>query len=738
MIIKSSKDLDKVYEFLKRNVYTAYDIETTGLNTRKDDIIGFGISNSEEGFYIVHKHWNTAKQDFDVYIDIKDIKTLLNRLSNNHQLITWNGSFDLRFTKNFFKTDLIDNLWSEAMLAKHTVDEERPFGLKDVAANLYGEDAKEEQIAMKASIKENGGGIYEFYKADLDLLATYCIKDCILTFKINEHYLAEIKEQGLHNFYFNDEVMPLYKYVTIPMEDRGIPLDIPKMEKAQKEITLDIQKLEEDIQSIIKPHLSKFETWYLNKEFPVSRTPANPFVQKLAEHLNINMPKTKSGKFSLTAKNLEKLEPSLFKDFMISGTYLPQDLIKEVQLKMFEESDVEHMFNLSSKHHLKKLFFDELGEDAVSFTDKGNPQVDEDFFEQVKDKYEFIPLLISYNKLNKIKSTYIDRFLEAQEDGIFYPSFKQHNTISGRYGSDLQQLPRQLEGEESLVSKYTNQIRTFFIAGKGYKIVDSDWESLEPHVFAHISGDQALKDIFLKGHDFYSTIAIMTEGLGQYSADKNADNYLGKLNKEARQKAKAYSLGIPYGMEDYALHLTLNIEQGEAKKLIKNYLEAFPNLTKWMRSSEDLATQNGFIRSEAGRIRHMPLLKKLIYAHGREITDSLALWKQYNDNPKKYSQMKYLRKKVVNYLNNCKNFQIQSLSASIANRACIAMSKYLKKNNINGYICAQIHDQVVVRVEENRAEEVRTELQYVMENEYKISIPLKSPAVIGTNFADAH
>lgn len=738
MIVKTAKDLDKVYDFLKRNVYIAYDIETTGLNMRKDDIIGFGISNSEEGFYIIHKHWNMKKQDFDVYIDLKDIKTLLNKLANNHQLITWNGSFDLRFTKNFFETDLVDNLWSEAMLAKHTVDEERPFGLKDVAEVLYGEDAKEEQIAMKASIKENGGGINEFYKADLDLLATYCIKDCILTFKINEHYLTEIKTQGLHNFYFNDEVMPLYKYVTIQMEDRGIPLDITKMKKAQEEISVDIEKLENKIQTLIKPHLGKFETWYLNKEFPVSRTPANPFVQKLAEHLNITMPKTKSGKFSLTAKNLEKLEPSLFKDFMLNGTYLSQDLIKEVQLKMFEESETKQMFNLSSKHHLKKLMFEEFNEDALSHTDKGNPQIDEDFLESVKDRYEFIPLLITYNKLNKIKSTYIDRFLETQEDGIFYPSFKQHNTISGRYGSDLQQLSRQVEEDGSLFAKYNNQIRTFFIAGEGYKIIDADYESLEPHTFAHISGDQELKDIFLKGHDFYSTIAIMTEGLTQYSADKKADNYLGKLNKEARQKAKAYSLGIPYGMEDYALHLTLNIEQAEAKKLIKNYLDAFPNLTKWMRSSEDFAINNGFIRSEAGRIRHMPLLKKLIYAHGREITDSLALWKQYNDNPKKYAQMKYLRKQVINYLNNCKNFQIQSLAASIANRSCIAIAKYLKENKINGYICAQTHDQCIIRVEENKAEEIRQKLQEVMENEYKISIPLKAPAVIGTNFADAH
>ena len=59
----------------------------------------------------------------------------------------------------------------------------------------------------------------------------------------------------------------------------------------------------------------------------------------------------------------------------------------------------------------------------------------------------------------------------------------------------------------------------------------------------------------------------------------------------------------------------------------------------------------------------------------------------------------------------------------------------LKKENVNGYVCAQIHDQIVVRVPKSEAKRWQKSVQFIMENTYKISIPLKAPAEIGVNFA---
>lgn len=751
--VMNETDAKNMLKHVQSADIVAYDTETTGLNVRKDKVIGFSVSAKEGiGYYFpllvwdgneLVKHSVDSKLAMDILMGLKSKK-----------LIMHNASYDIRITTNDLNVNLLPALYCDTVCLKHAIDEERPFGLKDIAKKIQAhigldveKEANAEQIELKENVKANGGVLtrdkYELFKADTHIIGKYASADTDLTLRVFNYYSKLLKEQGLEKFFYKEETMPLMKEVTIPMEHLGIPVDVDSLAKAQINITKDIQILEDNIQSIIASILPPFNHWYLWKDYPPRRT--GSFAQAICKFANLNLPKSDAGRYSLRRDLLDALEPSVYKDFLSGGAYLTDEIVHEIQMNMFKDSGEKYMVNLSSKHHLKKIFFEILHEEPTSLTGKGNPQVNDIFLDIMADKYEWVRLLRDYNKLNKLKSSYIDRFLDQQEDGIFYPAFNQHRTISGRYGSDLQQLSRPYELKQlengnvsEVVYRYTNMIRKFFIAGKDYKFVDADYESLEPHVFAHVSKDEGLLNIFKKGHDFYSTIAIATEGLEGFSADKLADNYLGIINKLLRQKAKGYSLGIPYGMEAYALGKTLDIPQKEAANLIKKYLRAYPQLASWMEESNKKCIELGYIKAETGRIRHMPSAPKIWNAHGKYILDSLELWKRYNDNPKKYEQMKYLRKQMKNYLNNSKNFQIQSLAASITNRACISINRELKRLNISGYVCAQIHDQIVVRVSDKHAERVRKLVQFLMENTYKISLPLKAPAELGDNFYDAH
>ena len=159
--------------------------------------------------------------------------------------------------------------------------------------------------------------------------------------------------------------------------------------------------------------------------------------------------------------------------------------------------------------------------------------------------------------------------------------------------------------------KYVNIVRAFLVAGKGRKVIDADYESLEPHCFASVTGDKKLQEIFANGLDFYSYVAIQTEDLKGVSADKKADNYLKKLDVVARNKAKAYSLGVAYGMEAYALKMTLHVDQKTAEGLIKGYLDGFPEQAKWRENSREQVKKHGFIKNYVGRVRHLPKVKKI-------------------------------------------------------------------------------------------------------------------------------
>lgn len=758
IVVQTQEEYDAMMNHIKASDLLAYDTETTGLNTRKDDVIGFSVSGEVGvGYYFPIVHWNGSEL---VPSTKMDFKPLLSEIKKK-RLIMYNGSYDVRITKSSLDVDLLDSLYADAMLLKHTCDEEHPFALKQVAKKIQKhigldveEAANKEQQEMIESIKANGGSVakdsYELYKADMMKIGIYACADTDLTLRVFNYYSDILAKEGLVRFFYNDEVMPLYKLVTIPMESKGVPIDVELIEESRNKIIDDINDLEDKIQEEIKPYLDQFETWFLGKEFPPSRT--GSFAQALCEYAQLDLPRTKTGRYSITRQALEALEPSLFSNWLLetSGVWLPQEIIRDVQALMMKQSGIRYMFNISSKHHLSKLFFGKLEEEAITFTPKGNPQMNDLFLDSMMDKYSFVPLIRTFNKLNKLKSAYMDRFLDRQEDGIFYPSFMQHRTISGRYGSDMQQLPRPIDEEDKhkvdeRVYYYTNLIRQFFISGDNYVFVDADYESLEPHVFAHISGDAGLKNIFLSGNDFYSTIAIDTEGLEAYSADKKADNYLGAKEPGVRQKAKAYALGIPYGMEAYALSKNLDIPQKDAEKLVRAYLDSYPELKAWMERSNEQCKKYGRVYSEAGRIRHMKLAagifnseRNTLFTKSGELIDSLELWKAYNDFPKQYSSMKWKRKQMKNYLNNAKNFQIQSLAASITNRACIAIAKELKRQGSKGYVCAQVHDQIVVRVPEAESAKWRKTVQYLMENTYKISLPLKAPAEVAKNMKEGH
>lgn len=719
MIIQTYAEYKSAIQFIKSNKILAYDIETTGVNWRQDKIIGIGFGNAEQGYYLPLLKWDNIGVKLMPVAAAQYLIPVLQALSGA-QLIAWNAGFDIRFTKYQLNFDLLPNLLADVMLLKHTADEEFPFGLKEVAAKIFGQSAKDEQQAMKESIKFNGGHGKEYYKADMYLMGKYCVQDCILTFKLFNHYLPIVKREKTYQ-YFIDEVMQLLKTVTMPMEERGVHLDMSLIEANRAAIQKDMDKLEEDIQSKISLYLRSFEEWFLNKDYPPTRS--GVFAQGIAEYAELPLPRTATGDFSLAAKQLNSLPQSHFKDVLLHNCYLKEEYIEPVQRLLFSKTGQKYMFNILSTHHLKKLFFEVLGERPVSTTDKGNPQIDDEFLQLMAEKYDWAAQLIEYRKLTKLSSTYMQRFLDEQENGKFYPDFKQHRTVSGRLGSDLQQLPRPIKGD-SLHAHYTNQIRKFIVAGPGNVLIGADYSSLEPTIFAHLSGDPALQNIFNAGSDFYSTVAIQTEQLHNVTADKLASNYLGTSNPEARQKAKAYALGIAYGMTGYKLHFELDIPKSEAEELVKKYLHAFPFLAAWMEESKAFAKKHGYIRVPGGRVRHLPHAKWIYDKHGDDILDSLKLWKNYHDDPARYSKMKELRKRYINELNNAINVQVQGLAARLVNLACIRIEQKLKEQNLSAGIVMQVHDEIVIECSENCADQVSKIMQQEMENVQKLSVPL--------------
>lgn len=740
-------NFEQVKRLIEFNENLAFDVETTGTNKRKDTVIGFGISGKDPdksnryvGYYICVYSWDASSNKLQPADNRAQTIEILELLKSK-KLTTWNGAFDISITANSLGINLIDALHCDGMLLAHTVNEnEFDYRLKGFGKRIFGASATDEEEELKAEVLALGGKWTqenkEMFKASPATLAKYCIADCVLTNQLVDHFLPKLAEQGLTEFFFEHETMPLYKHFTIPAENNGIRLDMPLLTTARQEIQQDIDQLEAKILAEINDKLGLFKAWLMAKNYPPSRTGA--FAQGFCVVRGLDLPKTKSGAPSLTAKNISALPNGYEKQVLLQEERMKPEDVQAVQEYLWA-TDGKPWFNLQSKHHLKKLFFDTLKEEPLSRTPTGQPQADDEFLEVMAGKYSWANLLRTYNRLQKLKSTYMDRFLDAAEDGRFYPSFQQHRTSTGRLAGDLQQLPRPVESpqQSDIVAKYQNLIRAFFIADEGWTFVDDDYESAEPRVFAHVSNEQSLRNIFSAGHDFYSTICIATEALADFSADKKAPNYLGKLAKEKRQSAKVYSLGIPYGLTGYKLQYELNIPLKQAEALVAGYLAGFPNLHAEMKKAHQEVLQNGFVRNEAGRIRHLERAQEIYAQYGSVILDDLELWKKFNDMSGLYARAKQHRRELKNLLNAAFNFKVQGLVANIISRATIAVAKAYKEQGLQAKVIANIHDELIVHCPVHEAEIAGKILQEKMENSWSMTVPMIAKPSFGQNFRDA-
>jgi DNA polymerase-1 len=258
--------------------------------------------------------------------------------------------------------------------------------------------------------------------------------------------------------------------------------------------------------------------------------------------------------------------------------------------------------------------------------------------------------------------------------------------------------------------------------------VNADYPSLEPVCFAHVSNERALQDVFRRGYDLYSVIAIDVFKLTDCSADKKAPNYLKLKYPEKRQLAKAFCLAVVYGAEAHRISEVMGVPYQEAAQIIESYLAAYPELKKYMAVCDYQATHYGFVKTQFGRVRHLPIAAELYKKYGDKLLD-----RQYVKHHK-LSKVRHLYK---NALNNAKNFKIQGLAAHIVNRAAIAIAREFKQYSIDGGLVVQVHDELTAIVKDERAKQAAEIVQRCMKNAATLFVSLTPDPVIAQSWDKA-
>ena len=348
-------------------------------------------------------------------------------------------------------------------------------------------------------------------------------------------------------------------------------------------------------------------------------------------------------------------------------------------------------FNINSPKQLGEVLFEHLGLPAKKKTKTGY-STNADVLESLRGKHEIINAILEYRKVAKLKSTYVDGLLKVVgRDGRIHSHFNQTDTRTGRLSStepNLQNIPVRTE--------LGSRLRAFFRAKDGYTLVDADYSQIELRVLAHISGDEYMIEAFNSDADIHTNTAAQVFNMPALY-----------VTPEMRRKAKAVNFGIVYGIGAFSLSQDIGVSVAEADRYIKNYLDTFSGVKKYMEDTVTFAQENGYIETLYGRRRALP-----------EISSS--------------------NKNIVNFGKRvAMNTPIQGTAADIIKIAMIRVYRRLKKEQLDARLILQVHDELIVEAPQHEVEQVKALLQEEMQAAAKLKVLLKADVGIGKTWYDA-
>lgn len=363
--------------------------------------------------------------------------------------------------------------------------------------------------------------------------------------------------------------------------------------------------------------------------------------------------------------------------------------LAEMEKKIYQLTGVE--FNINSPKQLATVLYEKLGLKPVK---KGKKSLStaSDVLDELYESHSVIPLLLEYRNMAKIKNTYIDVLPNyVRHDGRIHTTFNQTLTATGRLSSsnpNLQNIPIKYEWGEKL--------RKAFIADDGYFLVSADYSQIEIRILAELSQDDNLIEDFKKRRDIHTMTAAKIFGVVP-----------DMVTKEMRRQAKTINFGILYGMGRYSLSRELNISAKDAEIFINRYFESYPKVKEYREKLVAQARQNKFVTTYFGR-------KRYIY----EI-----------DSPDHNVRQNAERIAI--------NTPLQGTAADIVKKAMIDVFKGLQERRIVFKMLLQVHDELLLEVEDVRTNEAIAVIKDKMENVVDFNVPLEVKIGRGKNWYEA-
>ena len=294
--------------------------------------------------------------------------------------------------------------------------------------------------------------------------------------------------------------------------------------------------------------------------------------------------KEKWRKLEVLAKNkLDSLKEKLLDCFIENFKYDSanvHEFSQEIRIPIKRKKDIELLSSITDLTSIKswvreninlnspiqiKAILNKLGIKVGSTNEK--------VLNEYRNSSKIVDLLLLYREQSKKVSAYGEKFLGRIHPvtGRIHSNFNQLGTVSGRFSSDMQQVPREKEYREAFISR------------EGYELLSLDYNQQEYRLAGSISKEKAIIQAYLEGKDMHTKTA--------------------EILSIERSKAKSINFGILYGSTDYGLSYNLGIPLDKTREILYNFKKAYPTLMLFKEKVEKFILKNKYSITPLGRKR---------------------------------------------------------------------------------------------------------------------------------------